>query len=207
MLERFGALPGSRAIVAREHPIRVVLEDRDALAAMPVGSLGRTYFNFTTAEQITADGLVEAAREATGLDAADAGDLYGWYMERFRDTHDLWHVLTGYGRDLLGEAALLSFSYAQSRHHGFGFIVAAVYLRTYFPGSPTPVLGVAGVKKRARAMIRGGWRRGRAAEWLPGEDWEALLPEPVDTLRRRLRISEPVAYEPARSVGAPALAG
>ena len=207
LLERFLAAPGSRAIVARDRTILEVLQDRDALAAMPVGSLGRTYFDFTAAEKISADGLVEATREAAGYDEAEQDDVYGWYMERLRDTHDLWHVLTGYGRDLLGEAALLSFSYAQTRHHGFGFIVGSVYLRTFFPGAPTPVLRIPGVKARTRAMIRHGWRRGRASEWLPGQDWEALLSEPVEELRERLAISEPPVYEPVRSIGAPVLAG
>ena len=207
LTQRFMTMPGSRAIVARERTILEVLQDREALEAMPVGSLGRTYFDFTGAEQISADGLVEASREATGYDAADdQGDVYGWYMARFRDTHDLWHVLTGYGRDLLGEAALLSFSYAQARHHGFGFIMASVYLRTFFPGAPTPDLLIPGVKARTREMIRHGWRRGRAAGWLPGQDWEALLPEPLDELRRRLEIHEPLVYEPVRTIGAPVLA-
>ena len=155
LLDRFVALPGSATIARRERTILEVLEDRDALAALPEGSLGRTYFDFTTAEQITADGLVEATREATGYPEGDEiDDLLGWYLTRLRDTHDLWHVLTGYGRDLLGETALLAFTYAQTRLHGFGFIVGSVYLRTYLPGAPTPDLLIPGVKARTREMIR-----------------------------------------------------
>ena len=36
--------------------------------------------------------------------------------------HDLWHVVTGYGRDELGEACLLAFTYAQNKNRGVGFI-------------------------------------------------------------------------------------
>ena len=165
LLDRFVALPGSRAIAMRERTILEVLEDRDEI-----------------------------------------DDLLGWYLTRLRDTHDLWHVLTGYGRDLLGEAALLAFTYAQTRLHGFGFIVGSVYLRTYLPGAPTRALLIPGMKARSREMIRTGWRRGRAAEWLPGQDWEAILPEPLPDLRHRLAISELEPYQPIRSLGAAALA-
>jgi ubiquinone biosynthesis protein COQ4 len=33
--------------------------------------------------------------------------------------HDIWHVLTGYRRDALGEACLVAFSYAQTRGLGW----------------------------------------------------------------------------------------
>ena len=82
--------------------------------------------------------------------------------------------------------------------------MGSVYLRTYLPGAPTPDLLIPGLRARTREMIRHGWRRGRAAEWLPGQDWEAILPEPLTELRRRLAISDPEFYEPDRSLGAPA---
>ena len=36
-----------------------------------------------------------------------------WMGERLRDIHDLFHVITGYGRDALGELCLLAFTNAQ----------------------------------------------------------------------------------------------
>jgi len=56
--------------------------------------------------------------------ALDAGDL----RNRMRDTHDLWHVVTGYKGDLVGEASLLAFLFAQTRNPGVGFIVAVALL-------------------------------------------------------------------------------
>ena len=47
---------------------------------------------------------------------------YAWFFRRVRDLHDLWHVLTGYGRDPLGEVCLLAFTYAQTRLTGLGAI-------------------------------------------------------------------------------------
>jgi ubiquinone biosynthesis protein COQ4 len=36
-------------------------------------------------------------------------------MQRIRQTHDLWHVLTGYTPDVVGEVLLQAFTYAQLR--------------------------------------------------------------------------------------------
>ena len=46
----------------------------------------------------------------------------------------------------------------------------------------------------ARAVFQA-WRDGRRAAWLPGQDYEALLAEPLDQARRRLRIPRPEIYE------------
>jgi ubiquinone biosynthesis protein COQ4 len=203
MLERFLLLPGSRSLVREERTLFEVLSDRAALEALSEGSLGRAYAAFMSTEQLAPDGLVEATAQAVG-DVPETDDVYVWFLERFRDSHDLWHVLTGYGRDLLGEAALLAFTHAQTRMHGFGFMAGGLYLRTLLPGLPPGAPPTENVRSRLRAMLRDGWRRGRAADWLPAQDWAALLPAPLTTVRERLAISEPVPYEPLRSVGAPA---
>ena len=68
---------------------------------------------------IDAQGLVDASEEAdrrTGEVPLDADR--DWFYARLRDMHDLWHVLTGYGRDLAGEATLLAFTHAQTRNRG-----------------------------------------------------------------------------------------
>jgi len=39
------------------------------------------------------------------------------------------------------------------------------------------------------------WRNGQRAAWLPGEDYERLLAEPLDEARRRLKISPPTIYD------------
>ena len=45
-----------------------------------------------------------------------------------------------------------------------------------------------------RAALRG-YRDGRRASWLPGQDWESLLAQPVEEVRRRLRIPAPTPYQ------------
>ncbi len=44
-----------------------------------------------------------------------------------------------------------------------------------------------------------GYRHGRRAHWLHGEDYEALMAEPIAEARRRLGIGEPVKYRIAQA--------
>ena len=40
-----------------------------------------------------------------------------------------------------------------------------------------------------------GYRRGKAAKWIPGEDYVELFAEPLDEARRRLNITPPTIYD------------
>ena len=190
MFARFEATPEGPALLRERPALLEVLADTQRLASLPVGTLGHTYAAFMAREQISADGLVDAS-DRGGDDWGDAPEERRWFAERLRDMHDLWHVVTGYERDLVGEASLLAFTYAQTRNFGIGFIVAAAYLKA------------GGELADARRLIREGYRRGKAAAWLPAQRWEALLEQPLDDVRRRLGVGDPPAYEQIRSDGAP----
>ena len=186
LFQRFRRDPTGARILGERRSLLTTLSDRAALKALPAGSLGRIYADFTRREQITADGLVDASMEGERIDRGPERRLFG---ERLRDSHDLWHVVTGYGRDLVGEAALLSFSFAQTLNPGVGFIVAVAWLK-------------AG-RGEARRLIVDGFRRSRRAAWFPATDWETALTLPLDEVRRQLRIEPAPPYEAIRSTGAP----
>jgi ubiquinone biosynthesis protein COQ4 len=191
VFERFSRTESGRRLIAERPNLLARLTDRDALLALPAGTLGRTYGEFMSREQISADGLVDASENWL---RDDLPPERRWFADRLRDTHDLWHVVTGYGRDLVGEASLLAFTYAQTRNPGIGFIVAVAYLRAR------------GADRAGRRHLRDGYRRGRNAAWLPGVAWEALLDQPLAHVREQLGVGEPPVYQPVRSEGAPALA-
>jgi ubiquinone biosynthesis protein COQ4 len=115
-----------------------------------------------------------------------------WYSRRLRDVHDVWHVLTGYGTDALGEACVVSFSYGQTRNLGFAFIGLGAALEIQRENRRIPAL---------RAVLQA-WRIGRAARWLPALDYERLFAEPLEGVRERLGLRPPTVYdavpEPAR---------
>ena len=191
---RFRATPTGARLLRERPDLLGVLSDRERLLAMPAGSLGRTYGEFMSREHLSADGLVEASQRVAAVDSGIPEERL-WFGERLRDMHDLWHVATGYDRDMVGEAALLAFSYAQTRNRGIGFIVLVAYLKAGSREAPW-----------VRPLIRDAYRRGKAAAWLPALDWEGLLERPLEEVRRDLRLGAPPRYQEVRSPGAPVLA-
>ena len=94
-------------------------------------------------------------------------------------------MLTGYGRDALGEASLLGFSYAQNHNPGVFFIAyAAARQIKKVSGTDAPIYG----------SIREGQRLGKAAAKIAHEDVEALMREDIDAARARLNIGKPETY-------------
>jgi ubiquinone biosynthesis protein COQ4 len=180
-LRRFLRLPTGRRVIDEDIDLLDTLRDRERLRALPADSLGRAYLRFVESEGLSADGLVEASESDEEHWQTPELERYG---KRLRDQHDLWHTLTRYGRDELGELCLLAFTYAQTRNRGIGLIVlvGAFKLRKTYGGSVF------------RAVLRG-YRDGRRAAWLPGQDWEALLAQPVDDVRRSLAIEHPIPYQ------------
>ena len=92
------------------------------------GTVGAAYNHFLESTGYSADGLAEVSninQEEMMLHP------YAWFGRRVRDTHDIWHVLTGYKADeSMGEAALVAFSYAQVGGLGWAFIGAAAALKS-----------------------------------------------------------------------------
>lgn len=113
-------LPRARALTLSEEGQKLrsdepflppILDDHDALRKLPTGTVAHAYCDFMEREGLSAAGLV-AESEKMGRPKYD--DLVQWYGFRQRDTHDLMHVLTGYGRDALGEQCVLLFTHGQS---------------------------------------------------------------------------------------------
>lgn len=184
LTRRFRRTAHGKRVLAERRRLLDTLADRNRLAAMPEGSLGRAYLAFLDAEGITAEGLVQASEEAYGRPSRDADEEL--VQQQLRDMHDLWHTLTGYKGDLLGEAAVLAFSFAQTRHPGVGFLALIGLVL-----SPAP---------EYRQFILGGFRRGVRAAWLPAQDWEALLARPLADVRRELGIRPVDEYLPIRAL-------
>lgn len=157
------------------------LADRDALARLPEGSLGRVYLDFMKRENITAEGLAEAS-DGRYEQLTHAG--LKRYAIRSRDMHDLWHVVSGFGRDGLGEICVVAFSYPQSGSHGFGAIalMGLVNLAREYP------------KRGVWKAVWQAYRMGKKAAWLPGQDWEHLLTLPYADVRAHLKLSDPTYY-------------
>jgi len=167
------------------------LSDSAFVAGFAPGTVGAAYRHFLETTGYSADGLVQVSKVISEDQVAHP---YAWFGRRVRDTHDIWHVLTGYQADeSLGEACLVAFSYAQVGGLGWAFIGGAAALKS---------LSVTRNTLFARAVWEG-YRNGRRAQWISGEDYLALLAEPLDAARARLGIRTPAAYLKAqRELGA-----
>jgi len=172
-----------------ESKLRLVdlLDDHDSIKRLPQGTVGRAYVDFMEREGLSAAGL--EAEYARFEDAStNYDDVLTRYGDRLRDTHDMLHILTGYGRDALGEQCVLAFTYAQNRNLGVGFIAYAGGLELkYRVAKNAPIL----------KAVHEGYRIGNAAKNIVHEDIAALLREPLADARKRLGIAEPVVYRAA----------
>lgn len=164
-----------------------MLDDHDSIKQLPQGTVGRAYVDFMEREGLSAAGL--EAEYARFEDAStNYDDVLTRYGDRLRDTHDMLHILTGYGRDALGEQCVLAFTYAQNRNLGVGFIAYAGGLELkYRVAKSAPIL----------KAVHEGYRIGNAAKNIVHEDIAALLREPLVDARLRLGIAEPVVYRAA----------
>jgi ubiquinone biosynthesis protein COQ4 len=154
------------------------LMDNAWLDSFAAGTVGAAYRDFIRSENLSAEGLAEISRQRRGQ--VEQHHPYAWFGRRTRDAHDLWHILSGYHRDGLGEACLVAFSYAQTRSLGWAFIAVGAALKS---------------RGDSVKAIWQGYRRGAAAGWLAGEDYEQLMSEPLAEARRRLNITPPTVYD------------
>jgi ubiquinone biosynthesis protein COQ4 len=173
---RFAQSTIGKAVLAERRDLYPALADREGLRLLPDGSLGRAYLAFMEEEKLSAEGLVQASENWE--DDPVPPDV-GLFRSRMRELHDLSHVVTGYGRDPLGELCLLTFTYRQFGNLGRLLIVAMAWSQIPRPG---------------RAAVFEAWRNGKSCGWLGDRDWEALLARPLDEVRRALSLTMPRRY-------------
>jgi ubiquinone biosynthesis protein COQ4 len=175
-------LRGQRQLRERAD-LLATLSNHEQLRTLPEGSLGRAYLAFMEESGLNAADLIEA-EEAGTVAQADLDPDRRWLADRGRDSHDLWHVLTGYGRDEAGEVALLAFTYAQYPNPGIAIILLAAI-----------VIGPKTWKFHFERYLWQAYRRGRAADldFAPYEQWLAL---PLEEARERAGIVPPEKAHP-----------
>lgn len=141
----------------------------DRLASLPEGSLGKQFEKHCRARGIDPN-LVHVPPDD------DAGRL----LNHLYQTHDVWHVVTGWGNDLPGEVGLGAFYCAQLRSPTFfGFMLALIFMNVIWRRADLD---------EVMAAVSAGYRMGKRAEPMFGADWDALFEQPIDEVRRRFAI-------------------
>lgn len=180
----FIASPEGQRFLAEETDIPGMLDDHARWADCGANTVAAHYIAFMRREGLSAAGLV-AESEKFLPPEKQFGDLTEWYFKRLRDTHDLFHILAGYGRDALGEASLLGFSYEQNHNRGIWFIAyAAAHQIKKQTRSRAPIY----------ASINEGRRLGKAAKKLAHMDVEAVMRMDIGEARAMLNIGKPETY-------------
>ena len=173
LFERFTNSEYGRRVVSEPIKLEALLGDRERLRQLPEG------------ENLSPEGLLEAAEEA-GIDFKNESQF-----EEFRRlflhldvSHDLWHVLSGYGRDALCELCNLVYTRQQTHNPGFKLIVMIGFLAQKIEQPFQPI-------QKALAEAK---RNALKTNWILEYDVEELLPLPLAEARRVLGIREPVIY-------------
>lgn len=134
------------------------------------GTLGRAVF-----EELTRMGI-----DPNDMEIPEVHSDFDYVRAHMRETHDVWHVVTGFDTDVAGELGLQAFYFAQFRAplppvlFVVGFVNTALY-------------AMDDGERRMRAIVRG-WLMGRKAKTLFGVRWAELMHLPLGEVRRRLDI-------------------
>ncbi|MEB3265691.1 MAG: Coq4 family protein [Cyanobacteriota bacterium] len=153
----------------------------EALAALPVGSLGHGL-----AKLLQQAGL-ELIPRPEGLDQLADDDAY--LQLRARACHDIWHLVTGCPNTLAGEVALNGFGARQLRQPGPVLLIAADLFSRALGPDTSPDLADA---------VAFGLQLGGVAAPLLAQRWEEGWSRPLAQWRHELGLTEALAQSPFR---------
>lgn len=168
LVTRLSTTPEGATLLAERPSIDSAHVDYDALRALPAGTLGGAYVRFLDANGLDPD----LFHSPPGVPAELA-----FVPHRLRQSHDIWHVLAGYGPDIPSEVALQAFTYGVVGLPGSLMIVVGGTLRQA-PRHPWLV----------REVWRA-YRSGRRAHFLLAVRWELLWERPLDEVRAALGVT------------------
>lgn len=167
LVGRFASWPGGLRLLTERPGIDSRNVDYDALRALPDGTLGREYVRFLDDHDLSAD----LFRAPPGMPEVPA-----YVAQRLRQSHDIWHVVTGYGTTVPDEIALQAFTYGQTDLPSARALSRLGLLRW---GWRYPSLFRA---------VRRAYSRGKNAAPLATVAWEDLWDVPLGEVRRRLGV-------------------
>jgi ubiquinone biosynthesis protein Coq4 len=143
----------------------------EELVAYPAGTLGHEY----------AQTMMVGGYDPEFFKYNQVDDIASFFTLRVRKTHDIYHVLTGFGTDVPGEIGLQ------------GFYLGQLHLPVPMSITVGAMLWV--IQKRDPAIIRDameqlvyGYQAGRRAQKLHGVVWEDLWGRDLESLRQELGI-------------------
>ena len=152
----------------RYHPPHYEISE---LAALPEQTLGAVYSKFMLARKLRPDFYEEVKPR----------HKMHYLRLRLRQTHDIWHVLTGFDSDEFGEVGLQGFYFGQVTNGQSALIFISAILKSLFRGR-------FGDLERFVAYFCDGYLAGRNAKSLLPVRWEEHWHDTIADLREEHAI-------------------
>ncbi|MHC4853399.1 MAG: Coq4 family protein, partial [Planctomycetota bacterium] len=106
-----------------------------------------------------------------------------YMMLRMRQTHDIWHVVTGIGTDPIGELAVKAFELSQTRRPLAAVICSGGVMRYLLKTPEELSLVIDAISK--------GYQLGQQARPFLAQKWEARWDHPLVAWRAELNVHVP----------------
>lgn len=175
-VEYIKSKPGVSQIV--EERYLTTTPNLDDLIKYPEGSLGYEY----------AFAMKEAGFDPDFYRKITVEDDLSYILLRIRQSHDIWHTVTGFGTDSIGELGLQAFSLAQTHLPLPIILIAGGLLKTLLK-SPQEL-------DRLLDRIALGYRMGAKAKPFVAQKWEENWDKPLAELRAELGVETSPVYQP-----------
>lgn len=146
--------------------------DLEALAKLPQDSLGYQYANM----------LIQGGFKAVFFPPLPTEDPLDYIRLRVRQTHDIWHVVTGFGTDEPGEIALQAFGLSQMHYPSAVLILLA--------GVMSAIKHPENFESTTDKIYQG-FKLGQKARSFLGQRWELAWEKPVTQWREELNVLPP----------------
>lgn len=169
MFRHLLAQPAMAALVAEQW--RPAPIDLEALEQLPQGSLGHTYAHQLRSLGLTPNSLIDPNPITSPQD---------YVTHRLRETHDIVHVLTGFGVDGAGELGLQAFNLAQNR--------SPLAVLLIFGGMLSALQNDEPLEPLLSALARG-FELGLKAECVIAQKLEEGWDRPLADWQRELRLA------------------
>jgi ubiquinone biosynthesis protein COQ4 len=175
-VERFKAVPGGAALLQRRYP--PLQPEIKVLSQLPPGTLGHRY----------ADLILSLGLDPEIVRPRDVSTEGNWLHQRIATTHDILHVLAGFGTNNAGEHGVLAITVAQIAYPSY-VIFNSAGLQATFRFQPERFQALSAAVAHGHAIAR-------KSQCLAAVIWEEGWDKPVRQWRQELGIIDPADEEP-----------
>jgi ubiquinone biosynthesis protein COQ4 len=175
-IRRFRAVPGGAKLMDERYP--PLQPDLEQLSRLPEGSLGERYARL----------IISLGYDPEFFRPRAITSEAQWLTQRVATTHDIHHVICGFGTEPEGESGVLAVTAAQIGFPAYVLLTSAGQLASFrlqlerFEGISRAVSHGHTIARQAHCLVAARWEEG----------WE----KPVSQWRSELGITDPADQEP-----------